>query len=273
MGCVLYQMDLIDNMLYLISHICVDFPGEEFIFRRFLKHYKSLGVEEFRIILHSNYTLENIKKYSDIMIEMINQPPKMSICFSVTNGQFSNFKISNIDMVFNNLKLTKNDWVVHTDSDEFQIYPGNNIPRYIESELLPKKYTSQYGEFVDMIPNNGILVPIVSEETVDLLDTKTLITKMIQKSYCLKVMLAQGNIKLQFGGNHKIHKAYRKYNIRHPNFMEILHYKWHGDIIKKMEHHIKNFSNEKNTFIPYNNFIEYYKKNGKIEVDKFRKKI
>ena len=238
-----------------------------------LEHYLQLGVSEFKITIHSeNKKSKKIKKLKDILKK-----------YSVTSvrewvGLFSEYqKIYNLNQSIQG--VDDQSWIVSVDPDEFQIYPCK-LQKFISRiEEQGAEYVG--GGLVDKIAKNREInsfnktinpekqFPI--ECNMHNLKKKKRCESITGKTGCYqpKIVLHKKYVTLG-NGMHYIGKFHNPTKIKYKKFSQTIqvdHYKWHGEILKKMQRMMMDDKQSDNpTNIRKQEFVNYLTENQIINL-------
>jgi len=279
---------------------CIGLDYDLCLLEHFINHYLDMGIrhQNFLLVLNTFKDQDNkIKESEEILLKYGIKP------VDIWRGEYeSEEKWARINAVLTK-RVTKNDWVVHPDADEFQVYPKNLNTLITDFESLGINATQ------------GFLIDRISAD-LTVKDVDRDITNKIWHQYPVnanlapliglkgvKLMIYRGNMRANNGSGeindsckHFVNYPYgstglqnfeitkRIMNIDNKDeFMKFddnsmnelrsfhnfftYHFKWNGDVMPKLEQRIETYKrlNRPQLFQSVK-FIEHYKKYGKILV-------
>jgi hypothetical protein len=219
------------GIIYLVCCIGVEYDYD--IVPHTVKYYKELGVDRFLFILNTEDENSERLKYVQNILRKYNIKEEM-----VWIGEFNDqIKTHNMEqLVMEN--TNSEDWVVTIDIDEFQKY-YMDLRKFI-SYCEKMNYTCVLGSFIDRLTENGRIVDINEDTNIwETFPTKTNMGRSWNKntSY-LKVLLRKAYVEVTGGHHYPIDLENNKC---FPSRMEVHHFKWRSELIKKLKRRIEVF--------------------------------
>jgi len=283
--------------VYLATCFSLDFDLP--LLRHFIKHYISLGIKPENFLFVLNVFKDRSKIYEGLKIlEEYNIFPKDIWCYEYESEE----KWKRVHLMLNK-HVTKNDWIVHPDSDEFFQFP---YPLQTLLQLLDSRNINAAQAFlVDRLSENGEIKNIESE--VDIFrqfPVKANLANLIGISG-VKLALYKGYLRAN-NGSGQIHQQCvdetiythgpsmslhetdlskkimgdysekREYNP--ANFNESVyqimcmhhgfiahHFKWHGTVLEKLRQRIETYTKfNRPQLIQSVKILNHYEKNGRF---------
>ncbi len=216
----------------LISHISS--ATSPALISHFLKHYQTLQVDDFLIILHQ---VEGAGRIAESTLLKFGITPILVV------GDYSaTLKAQRVREI--KLKyVSDNDWVVYADVDELQVYPQEL--RGLCDKCNRQGYQLLTGVFIDRLAQNGELKEIEADSSIwDQFPYAADVASEITGAWNRKVCAAKGGVELDYSGSH--HRKYggnngQEYHCTYldpacwPEQVEIHHFKWDATLRSRLE--------------------------------------
>ena len=220
-------MSLIEAV-YLRTCIGVDFDLG--LVDHFVEHYHSLGIKEFRIILHSQ--TDGGERLKAAKEKLRGCDIKCEI-HEWLNEKWTVEKYRNL---LNELiqDLDEQTWVLTAEADELQEFPGGL--QALLDECNRQNMTHVRGRLMDRLPRDGNLKPIARTPS---LWEQCPIKKRMTKGVCCndKVVLHKKCVKL-ISGNHYVDESEVAEDLKlkaHSLIVDVHHFKWFANIEEKLD--------------------------------------
>ena len=264
-----------NNKIYLATCFSLDFDLP--ILEHFIEHNLSLGLpsENCLVVLNVFKDFSNLEKGLNIL-KKYNIFPKDIWCYEYESEE----KWQRVHMILSK-HVTKDDWVVHPDSDEFHEFPNDNLIQTLNF-CDAQKINAIQGYLIDRITEDGKLINVKSQTNInEQFPKKINLTKLIGLSG-VKLMVYKGYLRAN-NGSGQIHpqvKNITKYThgansclsstelsrkiLGDPSDMQrvyiqeefnesvyqamktqhgffVHHFKWHGEVIEKLEQRVETY--------------------------------
>jgi hypothetical protein len=218
-----------EGVVYLICCIGVEYDYD--IVSHSIKYYRELGVDRFLFILNTEDENSEKLKYVQNILRKYNIEEEM-----VWIGEFDDsVKTRNMEQIVLENTDSK-DWVITIDVDEFHKY-DIDLKKFI-FYCEKKNYNCVWGRFVDRLTENGKIVDINEDTNIwDIFPVKTDMRYWNRTSY-RKILLRKSYIKVKGGHHFCVDDKKCKY---FPYRMEVHHFKWRGELIKKLKRRVELF--------------------------------
>ena len=186
-----------NNKIYLATCFSLDFDLP--ILEHFVEHYLSLGIpsENFLFVLNVFKDFNNLDKGLNIL-KKYNIFPKDIWCYEYESEE----KWQRVHMMLSK-HVSKDDWVIHPDSDEFHEFPNNNLIQIL-SLCDAQRINAIQGFLIDRVTKNGKLLDVKSQINInEQFPKKINLTKLIGLSG-VKLMAYKGYLRAN-NGSGQIH--------------------------------------------------------------------
>ena len=198
---------------------------------QFVRHYRGLGVEKFLLTLQQEPHLEaseiagHFARFSQ-MLAALGIDGGSSLVESYDSSVLKRHHRFLQDSL-----VSRQDWVVWTDSDEFQVYP------YRLDAIVPildrNGVQLVNGYMIDRIAADGTLPPFNPQASIwETYPIACLLSEPLSGAQVRKVALARGDVRMDTG-NHRPDGG-NSYRIS-SQWVQIHHFKWHGGVIDTLE--------------------------------------
>ena len=198
----------------------------------FISHYRNLGVDTFRIILHArSKTNPELKRAFSILETNGISPAKVWITENWNTGENA---LMHKKVVHD---LPSDTWIVSTDIDEFHEYP-KNLPEFV-SQLESEKIDVVKGRLIERIARNFCLIS--PNPNLSLFEQYP-IELPLQIGNSGKIMLHRKFI-YTAPGHHDFLPVRDNRTLVYPEILKVMHFKWFEDVRLKytdpafMAHH------------------------------------
>lgn len=220
----------------------------------FIRHYLP-KVDEIHVFVHvpyDGYPLDELRALGDSRTFLHTWP------HAFNPGRLSG------DREYYSRSCFSSGWVMPIDSDEFWDEDFERV--VIENEKCGALWTS--GWFVDRVASDGSLpemkpdVPLLEQFPV-----RTELTRRVLGGYNIKLLMAKWPL---WGFLHYLSSDPAENDKRHPQCFPLDHFKWDISVVPRME---QRFADLRRTNEGYQDepakFLEYWKKNGRIDVERY----
>jgi hypothetical protein len=127
------------------------------------------------------------------------------------------------------------DWIVWSDSDEFQGPPGSLVSLAEEADAAGAQVVR--GLLVDRVASDGSLPPLDPDLSLwDLFPRAVLIPDAISRAERRKVAMARGWVRVS-GGNHFPRPGQRL--LEGPGWVPIHHFKWDATVLDRLRFRLR----------------------------------
>lgn len=286
------------SKIFLATCFSLDFDLP--LLSHFIKHYIDLGVppENFLFVLNVFKNKENLSKGMKIL-DSFGIFPKDIWCYEYESEE----KWQRVHMILNK-HVTPQDWVIHPDSDEFHEYPTdlrhilnicdskhiNAIQGFLIDRLTEDgkvKEIKKDENIFNQFPSKANLTKLIGISGVKLMAYKGYLranngSGQIHKEVKANTRYTHGgneclsssNLGIKILGNpHEKNKEYMPDEFN-ESFYQIMkmnhgffvnHFKWHGDVIDKLEQRIETYKKFKRPqLFQSERLLDHYRKNGKF---------
>jgi len=176
-------MENAGNMLYLLSRFACEYENN--LIPHFIEHYLMLGIKKDDFLLILNYrSPDNKEKVEKILSKYGIKPKKLWY------GEYDSTKAEEINKEVQLKYVKSNDWILHTDLDEFHTYPSS-LDEFIE-KCESKGINTVQGPMLDRIAEDGKLKKITKKNIWTQFPLYADVLGEIKKSNYYKVMLHKG---------------------------------------------------------------------------------
>ena len=201
-------MKLITNVVY-----------DARILPHFLKHYTHLGITQFYASINTRGNPDIVEQTKELVKEYN---------FTIHSIRDDNYYIEEIEYKRELIDTyCQEEWFLIADIDEFQIYPAP-IPAMIE-ECIQMDYDYIPGKMIDMHAIDGTFKPLDDVLIYHQYPIRSDFTEKIIQGETRKVCLLRPTV--QFSAGHHLAINTEK---RHPFIIEVLHYKWTGNVEERI---------------------------------------
>jgi hypothetical protein len=196
----------------------------------FLQHYKSLGVDQFWMTIHSPAS-DAEDDGGQLSTELSKYAADQTIHFSTLTGVFDAMLVRKHHDTLQADAFIPSDWVLWADVDEFQIYPDDLRCTLARADRMGAMHIS--GELVDRVARNGILAPLDPHQSIwEQFPVGCALTLQVLKGYSHKVVAAKGAVRLT-PGNHEVLPGLGPTRWA-PELAAIHHFKWDETVVARL---------------------------------------
>ncbi|WP_316832963.1 hypothetical protein [Pedobacter aquatilis] len=189
----------------------------------FIKHYQSLGVDEFDFIIHSPDDCSKTK--TEMLLQKLGQKPAGYLQGTWT-GAAATLAINEFISRF------PQQWFIIADSDEFQLY--SKPLRLVIAELENTQQHFLTGCMLDRIAADGNLVKAIENQSIwEQFPLAGFISFPLMQANPLKITLCKGTVHLS-EGQHGVQLQGNAHPIRSAVLCQVHHFKWREDILPKL---------------------------------------
>lgn len=202
---------------------------------QFVAHYRDLGVERFLLTLHTPPALDPAEAdrqraaFARVVEDLGAGPPQFVVC------HFNAINVVNHQARLVDAHARPGDWIVWTDSDEWQMHP-RPIPAMIEwARSLGCDYVP--GIFVDRVAADGSLAPFDPARPVaETYARACTISQNLLRTDIRKVTLARHELRTTPGHHMPANPAaWRAF----PRHVQVHHYKWDSTVRDRLRERLR----------------------------------
>jgi len=286
------------SKIFLATCFSLDFDLP--LLKHFIKHYIDLGIspENFLFVLNVFKNKENLEKGMKVLGDF-GIFPKDIWCYEYESEE----KWQRVHMILNK-HVGPNDWVIHPDSDEFHEYPSNLIQilslcdekqiNAIQGFLIDRlsedgkvKTIEENKSIFDQFPVKANLTNLIGISGIKLMAYKgnlranngsgqihRQVKSSTRYSHGGNECLSSSALSIKILGSPKDkNKKYIPDNFNESVYQDIKskhgffvnHFKWHGDVIDKLEQRVKTYKKfNRPQLFQSERLLEHYNKNGKF---------
>ena len=222
-----------------------------------LQHYHNLGISSF--LVHAN--LRNPEDTALNDLQFIANKFGFGIA-SVSYGDHAAAQRA----AWKSRQRFPDDWYLIVDADEFQVFPAPLVD--ILENCERKGYDHVKGCFLDRVASDGILRKLSPQQAIwTQYPVGLFLTYPLLRGDPRKVVAAKGHVEMSSHGHHNAISE-RGCPIT-EYFIPVHHFKWVEGVIEALEHRIHSIrsTSPSDHWRESQRFIDYYKKNGKIDIN------
>jgi hypothetical protein len=250
----------IRGKLFCLSCIGSETPN---LIPHFIRYYRSIGVDEFLIILHSNSSSSpNFRYANDILLQHDITPLVYWI------DRFLGIeKLKRLRQLVDKY-IASDAWYINADLDEFVEYawlshnPGafRKLLKYCELS----NYTFVRGRLVDMVSSDGSLIQIKSNVALgEQFPRQCRISERILRATCRKIIACRGYHRCTPGHHYVLNTP----KFPFPGLLRVNHFKWDATVTYRLKERHRNYVEACYKHADESRrFLEYIQRHGKIDV-------
>jgi hypothetical protein len=202
---------------------------------QFIEHYARLGVEKFHFSLQmepgsdpvsieaSSAEANRVLKAYDLELSGILVQP------------FSSFVLRELHDRLQDRNCREGDWIVWSDIDEFQVYPGEFKSLIKLGETFGIDYFR--GNLIDRIAEDGKLRPFDPNESIwKQYPRQIKLTPPFSTGLAHKVTCARANVRVSRGNHFVVNPEALRY---YSEPVEIQHFKWDATVVSRLSRRLQ----------------------------------
>lgn len=218
-----------------IRLICLIDLDRAALMPQFLDHYRGLGVQDLHIAVHFN-TPDQMTTRAGELNDCIRTLQKHGATFegSVCFPYDARIARTYMDHLIQDNRVDPNDWIVWTDSDEFQQHDQPLPERIAAWEAAGVDAVE--GFFVDRVAADGTLTPFDPDQPLATqYPVNCNFTEAVLGAYVGKLVCARGWVRAD-DGNHRVAAGCRAR--LGTDLVPVHHYKWTAEALPRMQRRI-----------------------------------
>lgn len=228
----------------------------------FVRHYQSLGVENFKLTFQIDPDEANDRKTAAALAASASTLSSLGLEHAeILVGKFDAALLrTHHDAI--QARLHPSDWIVWADSDEFQAYP-TGINAFIDQIASEGDVDAVSGELVDRVTRDGSL-PILDPDGLiwQQFPIGCDLTGRILDAFTHKICLAKASVAVTPGA----HQVARRHGIRgrlSHHIIPVHHFKWDATVLERLGRRLRtDWKRRCHWWTESQRFIDYFNEHG-----------